>query len=137
MESILLYTNIEDVLEQKADGMITFAEYMSDIGNGFEAVNSTGNIRFIDPNVRLELATIIASEQPNKIGVLKTANELLNEKGFAEDEVAKFIRTVDVEHQDSKKNSEKKYNSKFAKIPLQRSGKRPKYHLNHLKNINK
>lgn len=99
--------NLEDILEQLQDGMISFEEYTNQMGNGFEAANPSGGMTIVD---RLELASMIAKETPQQIGVLKTANDLIN--GNAEAEITKLIRMTSGL---SENQHNIKMNSKFTK----------------------
>lgn len=81
--------DIEDALEQLPDCNISFSEYTRQIGDGFEATNSSASVTTVDPICRLDLASMIAPLKPNKIGVLKPAND--DEKGD-EREITYWLR---------------------------------------------
>lgn len=81
--------NFEDALEQQTDCNISFSDYGNEIGDGFEANNSSENVSTVDPIDRLELASMIAPLQPNKIGILKVPDD---DKKADEKEVTYWLR---------------------------------------------
>lgn len=97
--------DIEEALEQLPDCNISFSDYTREIGDGFEAAtNSSASVITVDPICRLELASMIAPQRPNKIGTLKPATD---DKKADESEISYWLRVsgLEADHLNLKLNS--------------------------------